>query len=230
MAPTTGAFVGRKVRLKKGAGILAVGIIGSQQDDLTVANGEIDVTDKDDNGYRTLLDDWGVRSIDVSINGIMKDTELLDIATSNSASVLLQEYTLEIGTIGTVTGNFFMNGFTVGAPTAEGTTFTATFLSSGEYEFTPAVPGVTAPSNTARPAVTGTATVGQTLTATPGVWTGSPAVSRIWLANGVPIPGASGSTFALTAAQSGKKISVMESASNSAGSNIAVSIETATVA
>ena len=107
---TNGAFVGRKVRLKKGTGVFAVGIIGSQQDDLTVANGEIDVTDKDDNGYRTLLDDWGVRSIDVSLNGIMKDTELLDIATSNSASVLLQNYTLEIGTIGTVTGNFFMNG------------------------------------------------------------------------------------------------------------------------
>ena len=227
---TNGAFVGRKVRLKKGTGVFAVGIIGSQQDDLTVANGEIDVTDKDDNGYRTLLDDWGVRSIDVSINGIMKDTELLDIATSNSASVLLQNYTLEIGTIGTVTGNFFMNGFTVGAPTAEGTTFTATFLSSGEYEFVAASPSVTRPANTTRPAITGTAIVGQTLTATPGVWTGSPAISRVWLANGVPIPNATGATFVLTSAQVGRKISVMESASNSAGNTIAVSIETATVA
>ena len=82
---TNGAFVGRKVRLKKGTGVFAVGIIGSQQDDLTVANGEIDVTDKDDNGYHTLLDDWGVRSIDVSINGILLISSILDFSQAAEA-------------------------------------------------------------------------------------------------------------------------------------------------
>lgn len=135
MAPTTGAFVGRKVRLKTGTGVTAVGIVGAQNEDLNVANTEVDVTDKDDNGYRTLLNDWGVRSIDITINGILKNGDLMTIATSGDPAILLQEYTLEIGTVGTIVGDFWMQGFTVGAPTAEGTTFTATFLSSGEYAY-----------------------------------------------------------------------------------------------
>ncbi len=132
------ALIGRKVRLKKGTGVSAVGIIGARQEDITVANGEVDVTDKDDNGYRTLLDDWGVRSIDVSISGLLKDDSLIEVATSPSASVLLQDYELEIEGIGTFAGDFFMNGLSLGAPHDKSATFSATFLSSGVYTYTPA--------------------------------------------------------------------------------------------
>ena len=133
------ALIGRKVRLKKGVGIAAIGIIGARQEDLTIANGEVDVTDKDDNGYRALLDDWGVRSIDVSISGLLKDDSLIEIATSSSAAVLLQAYELEIDGIGTFSGDFFMNGLQLGAPHDNSVTFSATFLSSGEYAYTAAV-------------------------------------------------------------------------------------------
>lgn len=129
------ALIGRKVRLKKGVGLAAVGIIGARQEDLTIANGEVDVTDKDDNGYRALLDDWGVRSIDVAISGLLKDDSLIEIATSSSAAVLLQAYELEIDGIGTFSGDFFMNGLQLGAPHDNSVTFSATFLSSGEYTY-----------------------------------------------------------------------------------------------
>lgn len=132
------AIVGRKVRLKSGTGVSAVGIIGAQNDSVTVANGEIDITDKDDNGYRTLHDDWGVRSIDVSVEGILKDAQLITIATSTSGAVLLSDYELEITGMGTFAGDFWMNNLQIGAPAAEGTSFTATFLSSGEYTWTTA--------------------------------------------------------------------------------------------
>jgi len=132
------ALIGRKVRLKKGTGVAAVGIIGARQEDITIANGEVDVTDKDDNGYRTLLEDWGQRSVDVSISGLLKDDSLIDIATSASLSVLLQAYELEVEGIGTFTGDFFMNGLTLGAPHDNSVTFSATFLSSGPYLYTPA--------------------------------------------------------------------------------------------
>ena len=132
------ALIGRKVRLKKGTGLAAVGIVGARQEDITIANGEVDVTDKDDGGYRTLLDDWGVRSIDVSISGLLKDDSLIEIATSNSASVLLQAYELEVDGIGTFAGDFFMNGCTLGAPYDNSVTFSATFLSSGPYTYTAA--------------------------------------------------------------------------------------------
>ena len=134
------ALVGRKLRFKSGTSTAAVGIVGSQNDGVSMANGEVDVTDKDDNGYRTLLDDWGVRSIDVNVEGILKSTQLITIATSQTPSVLLSDYTLSIEGIGEFVGDFFLNSLSLGATTAEGVTFTATFLSSGEYQFTPATP------------------------------------------------------------------------------------------
>lgn len=132
------ALIGRKVRLKKGTGLAAVGIIGARQEDITIANGEVDVTDKDDSGYRTLLDDWGLRSVDVSIAGVLKDDSLINIATSASPSVLLQGYELEVEGIGTFAGDFFMNGLSLGAPYDNSVTFSATFLSSGPYTYTAA--------------------------------------------------------------------------------------------
>lgn len=134
------ALIGRKVRLKKGTGLAAVGIVGARQEDITVANGEVDVTDKDDNGYRTLLDDWGQRSVDVAISGLLKDDSLIEIATSASAAVLLQDYELEVEGIGTFAGDFFMNNLQIGAPHDNSVTFSATFLSSGQYTYTAATP------------------------------------------------------------------------------------------
>ncbi|WP_460796706.1 sunset domain-containing protein [Microbacterium sp. GXF0217] len=58
------------------------------------------------------------------------------------------------------------------------------------------------------PKVTGTATIGQTLKASPGTWTAGTAFAYQWLANGARIAKATGSTLALTASLVGKKISV----------------------
>jgi predicted secreted protein len=129
-------MTGRKIRLKKGSSTTAVAIIGARSEDLTVANGEVDVTDKDDNGYRTLLDDWAQRSIDVTVAGVLKDASLITIATSSSGTVLLSEHTLEIEGIGEFVGDFYLNGLQIGAPHDNVATFSATFLSSGEYTFT----------------------------------------------------------------------------------------------
>lgn len=131
------AMIGRKLRLKKGTGVSAVAIVGARQDDVTIANGEVDVTDKGDNGYRTLLDDWGQRSLDVACSGIIKDDTLIEIVTSSTGSVLLQDYEVEIDGIGTFAGEFYLNGLTLGAPYNESVTFSGTFLSSGAYTFTP---------------------------------------------------------------------------------------------
>ncbi|TNC42929.1 carboxypeptidase regulatory-like domain-containing protein, partial [Mumia zhuanghuii] len=68
--------------------------------------------------------------------------------------------------------------------------------------------------NTERPAVTGTATVGQQLVATRGRWS-LPGLdhSYAWRADGEPITGTSGNTLTLTADLVGKKITVVVTAS-----------------
>jgi hypothetical protein len=61
---------------------------------------------------------------------------------------------------------------------------------------------------TATPVITGTAKVGDTLKATAGTWTAGTKLSYQWLANGTSIKGATATTLKLTTAQTGKKIQV----------------------
>jgi hypothetical protein len=68
--------------------------------------------------------------------------------------------------------------------------------------------------NTGSPTISGTPAVGSTLTATAGNWSPTPAlVGYQWLRDGQPITGATGSTYAVTAADAGHQISVVVRAS-----------------
>ncbi|WKK72568.1 hypothetical protein Q0F99_06415 [Rathayibacter oskolensis] len=61
----------------------------------------------------------------------------------------------------------------------------------------------------ATPTITGTAKVGQTLTAVPGTWTPAPvALSYQWKRAGVAIPGASAATYKTVSADAGKSVTV----------------------
>lgn len=90
----------------------------------------------------------------------------------------------------------------------------------------------TAPVNTVAPAITGTATVGETLTVTNGTWTGvpTPTYTRQWYADGVAIAGATGTTRVLAAGEEGKVITVVVTATNALGSVTKTSNATAAVA
>lgn len=87
------------------------------------------------------------------------------------------------------------------------------------------------PANTVTPTITGTATVGQTLTGTKGTWTGKPTPSIMleWLAAGVVIPGANALTYVLTAAEAGKVITLRSTGRSVAGSTAKLSAATAAV-
>lgn len=68
--------------------------------------------------------------------------------------------------------------------------------------------GRIAPVMATLPTVSGTNTVGQTLTGTNGTFTGGGtiAITRRWTRNGVDISGAIGATYVLQAADSGKTV------------------------
>jgi hypothetical protein len=73
-----------------------------------------------------------------------------------------------------------------------------------------------APVNTVAPAVTGTATVGQTLSTTNGTWTGAPAPTFTyqWQRVTTNISGATSSTYTLVAADAGNTIRCVVTATN----------------
>jgi hypothetical protein len=94
------------------------------------------------------------------------------------------------------------------------------------------------PVNTAPPTISGTVQDGRTLTAGDGTWTGTPTISyaRQWRrcdssgANCADISGATGSSYALTAADVGKTIRVAVRGTNAGGSASATSSASAVVA
>lgn len=88
------------------------------------------------------------------------------------------------------------------------------------------------PANTVLPTITGTPTVGQTLTSTTGTWTGkpTPVFARQWNRDGVAISGATAATYLLAVADVGAVITVTVTANSVAGSKAATSAGTSAVA
>lgn len=88
------------------------------------------------------------------------------------------------------------------------------------------------PINTVAPVVTGTATVGQTLSCTTGTWDAAPAAITYtyqWQRNTSNIGGATGSTYVLKGADIGNTVRCVVTATNAAGSASANSNSTGTV-
>lgn len=105
--------------------------------------------------------------------------------------------------------------------TVSGTTLTGTFANAAAIvvRYLGTVDG-DIPVNSAAPVISGSADVGQTLTvATPGTWSGSPALTYLWLRDGIAITGETGADFLVTTgADIGADISVREIATNGFGS------------
>jgi hypothetical protein len=96
----------------------------------------------------------------------------------------------------------------------------------------------TGPANTAPPTIAGTAGQGQTLTADPGTWTGTPPIKYTYEwqrctatgASCAAISGAIAKTYVLTPVDSGATLRVKVTATDSTGATGATSVPTAVVA
>lgn len=105
---------------------------------ITIGAESIDITQDCDGAFRTLMDEPGVRSIDMSVDGLLTQDDWIKQALDTSSNTFLKEYTLVIKGLGSITGDFFIGNFELGAPHDEAVTFSATVESSGEWTFTPA--------------------------------------------------------------------------------------------
>lgn len=79
------------------------------------------------------------------------------------------------------------------------------------------------------PAITGTTTVGQTLTCSSGTWSKSPTYAYQWLRDGVAIAGATAATRVLAAPDGGALMSCTVQASNAGVTGVATSAATAAI-
>jgi TP901-1 family phage major tail protein len=127
------ATAGRKLRIKKSGTAIA----GARTDNLTINNEPIDITDKGDAGWSTMLADAGVRSLEADVEGILEDSTLLALAVGAVAN-LLAAWSIEVEGIGTFAGNFYLNSLELGGEQEDAVTFTANIQSSGTITFTAA--------------------------------------------------------------------------------------------
>ena len=87
------------------------------------------------------------------------------------------------------------------------------------------------PVLTVAPAITGTETVGETLTVDNGTFTGDATITYAyqWYAGGVAIAGATSSTYELTASEAGKVVTARVTATNDSGTASGTAAPTGTI-
>lgn len=127
-------FNGRSLVLDWSSTTLA----GVRSRGINTSSDYVDVTTDDDSGWRTLLADPGVRSVEITVSGIATDEILLtDIYAANVASDTL-EVTLpsSLATPGNLSGSFLVSSFEQSAETDGAYEFSATFMSTGAVTYT----------------------------------------------------------------------------------------------
>lgn len=116
-------------------------LVGVRTRGFTISNEYVDVTTDDDDGWRTLLADPGVRSVEVSVGGITSDevliAEMLKASiTGEPLSVKLPTGTAAgILTPGTLGGTFLVNNYEQTGEHDGSVDFSATFMSTGTVTY-----------------------------------------------------------------------------------------------
>lgn len=126
------AAKGRSLLVKQGSTVIA----GIRTKGIAIAAEPIDITSDDDLGYRKLLGEAGMYSLDISIEGITKDAVLrADIAAGGT--VELTNISIEYPDGATITGTFFLASYEESGAYNEAITFTGALQSSGAWVYTP---------------------------------------------------------------------------------------------
>ncbi|MFP4539286.1 MAG: phage tail tube protein, partial [Dichotomicrobium sp.] len=126
---------GRAIKLYWGDDSPQPLVAGVREHGIAFAGEAVDVTDKDDDGWRTLLSKAQTRSVDISISGVADDDTLrADTYEDNR----LQAFTLEFHDGAQISGNAYLSGYTETGPHDGEITFEATLMTSGAVTYTPA--------------------------------------------------------------------------------------------
>ena len=123
---------GRDLRIEYSSdGITYNVVAGARTDSLTFNNEAIDITDKDDAGVRTYLDDIAVKSMSLSCTGVATASTFSALAAAAASGTALHEFRVAFGSFATYTGSFFITTFEATGEQADTITFTLSLESSG---------------------------------------------------------------------------------------------------
>lgn len=133
-------IAGRKVRwnLSTDGGSTYTAFAGSTSDGLEFSAEAINVTDKDDSAWQTLLDDIGTRSLSGTVTLYIENTTIMALILDNPTD-FLHDLKLEVEGIFDIEGEFFISSVSMtGAEGAEAATLEVSIQSSGAPTYTAA--------------------------------------------------------------------------------------------
>lgn len=116
-------------------------LVGIRTRGFTINAEPVDVTNDDDSGWRTLLAEPGLRSMEVPVTGISSDEVLIAAimeGTTYALSAVLINLASGVGeaTPGTLAGDFFLSSLEQTGEHDGAVEFTATLMSSGAITYT----------------------------------------------------------------------------------------------
>jgi TP901-1 family phage major tail protein len=113
----------------------SVTLVGVRTKGYTITNDYVDVTTDDDDGWRTLLADPGLRALEATAEGISSDQVL--IAEMMKANITGEPLTIQLPTTtGTLAGTFLVSSFEQTGEHDGAVEFSATFMSTGVVTYT----------------------------------------------------------------------------------------------
>ena len=121
---------GINFKIKKGVAVICSGIMSKK----LKYNGEpIEITSDDDLGFRTFHSATGTKSIDISFEGVLKDTVLRAIVIADSR--LLTDVFFEFANGDKITGNFFLASYDEDYQHDDAVKISGELQTSGAYTF-----------------------------------------------------------------------------------------------
>lgn len=132
------AAAGRTVEVWWGTPTLVQ--VGGVREKSISANGEpIEITNDDDEGWRTFLDAATVNGLEIGLSGVLVNNQLKIDWFAGASAVGQRMQALEIrypdGAV--LAGNFYLQDFSDNGAHDDAVLFEATFMSSGAVTFTP---------------------------------------------------------------------------------------------
>jgi predicted secreted protein len=103
----------------------------------TVGGEPVDITSDDDGGYRTLLAEAGVKTLDISFEGVTKNNDLRS-AILTGLDLMLTDISLEFPNGDTIAVDFFFTSLEETGAHNDAVKFSGSMQSSGEWTYTPA--------------------------------------------------------------------------------------------
>jgi predicted secreted protein len=123
------AASGREIYVSKGG----TRLLGGRAKTMTLNGEPVDITSDDSAGWREHLAAFGVKSVDVEVEGVLKDGVLVAAWFADD----LAAYTVTVTGIGTFTGQFKLTSVPLTGSHDGSINYTGTLQSSGAITFTP---------------------------------------------------------------------------------------------